>query len=78
MVTAPLGAVAQHLAALSDRAASIPGGEQLAQARKQLAAQLGFDPLTREGQLAAGLDPQRGAAVAIFVAQPRPEWVITG
>ncbi len=76
VVTAPLGAVAQHLAALSDRAASIPGGEQLAQARKQLAAQLGFDPLTREGQLAAGLDPDRGAAVAIFVAQPRPEWVI--
>lgn len=76
MVTAPLGTLAQHLAALSDRAASIPGGEQLALARKQVAAQLGFDPLAREGQLAAGLDPDRGAAVAILSGQPRPEWVV--
>jgi len=76
VVTAPLGLVAQHLAALADRAASIPGGEQLGQVRQGVAGQLGFDPLTREGLLSAGLDPDRGAALAIFEAQPRPEWVV--
>src|SRR4029077_8210164 len=65
-----------HLSALADRAASIPGGEQLGDARRNVAAQLGFDPLTREGLLGAGLDPDRGAALAIFEAQPRPEWAI--
>src|SRR5438105_13674076 len=71
VVTAPLAAMAQHFAALADRAASLPGGEQLTDLRKGLAAQLGFDPLTREGLLSAGLDPDRGAAVALFDAQPR-------
>jgi hypothetical protein len=75
LVTAPLGAVAQHLAALGDRAASLPGGEQLGENRRALAAQLGFDPLTREGLSSAGLDPDRGAAVALFEAQPRAEWI---
>src|SRR5262249_37096665 len=55
VVTAPLGVLGQHLAALADRVASIPGGEQLAQMRAALSAQLGFDPLTREGLLSAGL-----------------------
>ncbi|MCA1826639.1 MAG: hypothetical protein ABR567_08170 [Myxococcales bacterium] len=76
IVTAPLGALAQHAAALVDRVARLPGGEQLTQMRAQLAAQLGFDPLTREGLLSAGLDPDRGAAVALFEARPRPEWVV--
>jgi hypothetical protein len=75
VITAPLGAVAQHLAALGDRAASLPGGEQLGENRRALAAQLGFDPLTRDGLSSAGLDPDRGAAVALFEAQPRAEWI---
>lgn len=72
VVTAPLATVAQHFAALSDRASALPGGEQLGEARKQIAGQLGFDPLTREGQLAAGLDPDRGAAVALTAP---PAWI---
>ena len=75
MVTAPVGAVAQHFAALGDRAASLPGGEQLGENRRALAAQLGFDPLTKDGLSSAGLDPDRGAAVALFDAQPRAEWI---
>lgn len=75
VVTAPIGAVAQHLAALGDRAASLPGGEQLGENRRALAGQLGFDPLTREGLSSAGFDPDRGAAVALFEAQPRAEWI---
>lgn len=72
VVTAKLATVAQHLAALVDRAALLPAGEQLGEARRQLAGQLGFDPLTREGQLAAGLDPDRGAAVALTAP---PAWI---
>src|SRR2546430_15323513 len=70
VVTAPLGAVAQHLAALIDRASSLPGGEQLGEARRVAAAQLGFDPLAREGLLSAGLGPERAAAGAFFEAEP--------
>jgi hypothetical protein len=75
VVTAPLSLLAMHGAALSDRAASLPGGEQLGEARKAVAAQLGFDPLTRDGLLSAGLDPDRGAALALLPGTPRPEWV---
>jgi hypothetical protein len=75
VVTAPLGAVAEHLAALIDRASSLPGGEQLGEARRATAAQLGFDPLAREGLLSAGLDPERAAAVAFFETQPRTELI---
>ncbi|HUJ27291.1 MAG TPA: hypothetical protein VLW85_14805 [Myxococcales bacterium] len=71
-MTAPLGAVAQHLAALFERAAVIPGGDQLTVMRKSVAQQLGFDPLTREGLLQAGLDPDRGAALALFL----PDWKV--
>lgn len=70
-VTAPLTRLAYDTAKLVERAASLPGGEQLGEARKQLAAQLGFDPLTREGLLAAGLDPDRGAAVVVS----SPGWI---
>lgn len=76
VVTAPLGALAAHFAALSDRVASLPGGELLGELRKGMTAQLGFDPLTRDGLLSAGVDPQRGAAVALIEAQPRPEWTV--
>jgi hypothetical protein len=72
VVTAPLGAVAQHVAALTDRASSLPGGDRLGEARRGVAAQLGFDPLARDGLLSAGLDPDRGAAVALF---ERQEWI---
>jgi hypothetical protein len=66
VVTAPLGGFMQHAAALSDRAAALPGGEQLSDLRKGIAARLGFDPSTREGLLSAGIDPDRGAAVALL------------
>jgi hypothetical protein len=75
IVTAPLAVVAQHLADLFERAAQIPGGEQLTQTRRATALQLGFDPLTREGLLAAGLDPDRGAALALVSGDARPGWV---
>ena len=76
VTTAPLATLALHFAALSDRVATLPGGEVLAEYRKGLAAQLGFDPLTREGLLSAGLDPDRGAAVALVPGDPRPDWVV--
>src|SRR5438477_3875118 len=77
LVTAPLGAFVQHLAALSDRVSALPGGEQLGEARKGVAAQLGFDPLTREGLLSAGLDPDRGAALALQTkGDARGQWVL--
>lgn len=66
MVTAPLGGFMQHAAALADRAAALPGGEQLADLRKGVVARLGFDPFTRDGLLSAGIDPDRGAAVALL------------
>jgi hypothetical protein len=65
-VTAPLGVLAQHASALVDRASSLPGGDQLTDLRKGLATSLGFDPSTREGLLSAGIDPDRGAALAIL------------
>jgi len=58
-----------------DRASSLPGGEQLGEARRVAAAQLGFDPLAREGLISAGFDPDRAAAVAFFEAQPRAELI---
>src|SRR2546426_12829044 len=69
VITAPLGAGAQHLAALSDRAASLPGGGQLADGRRGVTAQRGVDPPTREGLSSAGLDPDRGAAAALLERQ---------
>jgi hypothetical protein len=75
VVTAPLAGVAQHLSDLFVRAAQIPGGEQLEAARRGTAAQLGFDPLSRDGLASAGLDPDRGAAVAVMQGDPRPGWV---
>jgi hypothetical protein len=76
VVTAPLSSLAEHGAALSGRAAALPGGEQLTEMRKAWTRQLGFDPLTREGLLSAGLDPARGAAVALLAGDPRPEWIV--
>src|SRR5450432_2583445 len=66
IVTAPLGSLSGHLAMLAGRAASLPGGEQLADMRKGISARLGFDPFTREGLLAAGIDPDRAAAMGLL------------
>jgi hypothetical protein len=77
LLTAPLGLFAQHAAALSDRVATLPGGEQVSEARKGISTQLGFDPLTREGLLSAGLDPDRGAALALELhGDARGAWVL--
>ena len=75
LLTAPLAGVAQDGSALLQRAAALPGGEQLGGARSAVAAQLGFDPLSREGQLAAGLDPDRAAALVLLPGAARPGWV---
>ena len=72
VVTAPLGALAQHVAALTGKVASLPGGEQVSELHRGLTAQLGFDPLASEGLVSAGLDPDRGAAVVLLDNQ---EWV---
>jgi hypothetical protein len=66
--TGPLGQLAQHAGDLIERISGLPGAEQLGDTRKALAARLGFDPLTREGLLAAGIDPERGAAFSIVQA----------
>ena len=77
VVTAPLGLLASHGSALSDRVSALPGGEQVGEARKAIGAQLGFDLLTREGLLAAGLDPDRGAALALEIrGGARAGWMV--
>jgi hypothetical protein len=63
--TVALGQLAQHAGELIARVTGLPGGEQLGDAHKALSASLGFDPLTREGLLSAGLDPARGGAFSI-------------
>lgn len=74
--TAPLGELARHADELLARAAQLPGGEQLGESRRAVAAQLGFDPFTREGLASAGLDPARGMAVALAQdGAGRPEFV---
>ena len=75
LVTAPLAGLAQDVSALLQRAAQLPGGEQLGDSRRAMASQLGFDPLSRDGQLAAGLDPDRAAALVLLPAAGRPGWV---
>jgi hypothetical protein len=67
--------VAQDVAALLQRSAQLPGGEQLGDSRRAMASQLGFDPLSRDGQLSAGLDPDRAAALVLLPAAGRPGWV---
>ena len=76
IVTAPLGSLSGHLAMLAGRAASLPGGEQLADLRKGISARLGFDPFTREGLLAAGIDPDRGAAMAMLSSETPPRTLL--
>jgi hypothetical protein len=75
IVTAPLAGMAQNASALLARASQLPGGEQLGDFHRAAMAQLGFDPLSREGQLAAGLDPDRGAALVLLPGSARPGWI---
>ncbi|HWE24827.1 MAG TPA: hypothetical protein VG496_12895, partial [Myxococcales bacterium] len=58
------------------RAAQLPFGEQLGSWRRAFTAQLGFDPLSRDGQLAAGLDPDRSAALVLLPGEERPGWIM--
>ena len=78
VVTAPLGRLAEATVQLSASAAQLPGGDQLGLAARALVHQLGIDALSREGLLAAGLDPDRGAALALLPhprGAQRPPWV---
>ncbi len=69
-VTAPLGALAAKLAATSLLAAQIPGGEALGTQLQGVSQSLGFDVTSRDALVKAGLDPERGAALALLPAQP--------
>jgi hypothetical protein len=60
------GRAAEELAALHSTISGFPGAAELAGFRGALAAQLGFDPLDREALEDAGLDPRRGAALALL------------
>jgi len=68
--TAPLGTLAARESGFSQLAAQIPGGEIVGDTARALSGQLGVDLLSREGLLAAGLDPERGAAVMQLAAVP--------
>jgi hypothetical protein len=59
-----LGEAARQAAALHGTLASLPGQYELQGARGALAAQLSFDPLDPASMSGAGLDPERGLAVA--------------
>lgn len=58
-----LGALAERSQALLVTARAGAGGSELVALSANLARQLGFDPLTREGQAAAGLDPAASFAL---------------
>ena len=77
-LSAPLGKLAASVAALSASALLLPGGDKLGSTARALAQQLGIDALSRDGLLAAGLDPDRGAALALLplpAGAQRPPWV---
>ena len=58
-----LGAFADHVQAFLSSARGGPGGTELVQASANLARQLGFDPLTRDGLKSVGIDPSRPLAI---------------
>ena len=62
------GRAARELSELHATVAGFPGAAEIAGARGTLAAQLGFDPLDPEALADAGLDPRRGAAIAVLEA----------
>jgi len=53
VVTAPLGALAQHVAALTGKVASLPGGEQVSELHRGLTAQLGLIRNLTGGEIVA-------------------------
>ena len=61
---------ARQSAALVSALAARPGGDDLGRVRTGLAAQLGFDLLDPESLKGAGLDVQRGLAVAEVATRP--------
>jgi hypothetical protein len=63
-----LGRAATSLAALQRSLSGLPGAGDRVEWRRSLAEQLGFDPLDPEALMRAGLDPKRGAALAIVPA----------
>jgi len=68
------GRAAEELAALHASISGFPGAGELAGARGALVAQLGFDPLDPDALADAGVDPRRGAAIALLERQgPRGE-----
>ncbi len=66
MSTAPLGQVATRTSALAQLAAQLPGGESVGETIRALSGQLGVDLLSRDGLIAVGLDPERGAALVLL------------
>jgi hypothetical protein len=73
-VVPEVGRAAEELAALHAAVSGFPGAGEIAGARGALAAQLGFDPLDPDALADAGVDPRRGAAVALVErAGPRGE-----
>ena len=68
LIVAPLGTLAGKLAATVQLAGEVPGGEALGAQLHGLSQQLGIDLTSRDSLLKAGLDPERGAAVALVDA----------
>jgi hypothetical protein len=66
LVVPDTGHAAATLAALHASVSGFPGAGDLAASRGALAAQLGFDPLDPDALADAGVDPRRGAAVALL------------
>jgi hypothetical protein len=77
-ITAPLGQVVASAAMLSTAASKLPALEGIALTGLTLVQQAGLPQLTREGLLAVGLDPNRGAAVSLLPlpeGAARPPWI---
>jgi hypothetical protein len=68
LIVPDTGRAATALAALHATVSGFPGAGDLAGIRGALAAQLGFDPLDPDALSDAGVDPRRGAAVALLDA----------
>ncbi len=61
---------ARQAAALHATVAALPGQEELGQLRTVLGAQLSFDPLDPASMVGAGVDVERGLAVAELAPRP--------
>lgn len=59
------GLFAERARALRDLARATPGGDRFVKVSAELARQLGFDPLTREGLKSAGIDANRPLALGV-------------